>query len=373
MKSIRKETSQAYPKLSPNGQNTTTKNNCGKLRAMNVLIMLGNGFNIDFIKQIKKHNKESIEKLDEIDFTNLFKFGDSVIAPDGKIGMPSPTYCPVLWELGARPNMPQGEAYALIEEIISCINLAGTIEKTEKTYIKAYRELLPYVIYLMRHYNKKIQDDEIKNVIDHWGWSKLFKLLDNNKEIENIYIITLNYDIFLERILDNIDIKYDIAPIENNENKFKIIKLHGSISLIKQTDATSAEEKYKPTYDYSPFTGLDSIVLDKKIENKNTAYAIIPPAGDAHRYKQAWETKFREKALSFAKSLKKWDKLIISGISYWHVDRREIDEILMAIPAEARPSIDVLAINPNMPKVFNNVITTIFDNVKIFSKSDYLG
>ena len=45
----------------------------------------------------------------------------------------------------------------------------------------------------------------------------------------------------------------------------------------------------------------------------------------------------------------------------------------MAIPAEARPSIDVLAINPNMPKVFNNVITTIFDNVKIFSKSDYLG
>ena len=63
------------------------------------------------------------------------------------------------------------------------------------------------------------------------------------------------------------------------------------------------------------------------------------------------------------------DEIIICGISYWHVDRQEIDKYLTSIAS----NIDVYLINPNPPSVFNAVLTTIFKNVIVYKKSDNLG
>ena len=95
----------------------------------------------------------------------------------------------------------------------------------------------------------------------------------------------------------------------------------------------------------------------------------MPPAGDSSRFKFAWAKTLRNIILEKSKSINKNDELIISGISYWHVDRQEIDEILINL----NHNIDVYLINPNPPTVLNAVLTTIFNNVIVYTKSDNLG
>lgn len=106
--------------------------------AKSFFILLGNGFTIDFINQL--------DKGDQIDVTNLFLYGDCVPWPgDNEPGFLSHKRCPNLWRLGARPNMRQKDAQRLIEDIITCANIATQSEYTQRhvddTYIFAYQEL----------------------------------------------------------------------------------------------------------------------------------------------------------------------------------------------------------------------------------------
>ena len=84
----------------------------------NYYLILGNGFTIDFLSNLKTNN------VDKIDVANLFKNGELVPWPgNDKPGFLSYKYCPNLWTLGARPNMSNSVAIALIEEVIPCANM----------------------------------------------------------------------------------------------------------------------------------------------------------------------------------------------------------------------------------------------------------
>lgn len=61
--------------------------------------------------------------------------------------------------------------------------------------------------------------------------------------------------------------------------------------------------------------------------------------------------------------------MIISGISYWHVDRAEIDNILIAPSDE----VDLVNINPSMDPYFESVINSLFKNYIHFDGSDILS
>ncbi|MBP6731660.1 MAG: hypothetical protein KA149_06365, partial [Chitinophagales bacterium] len=112
--------------------------------------------------------------------------------------------------------------------------------------------------------------------------------------------------------------------------------------------------------------------FDLKYENLtalNTINAIIPPAGDSSRLDFRWAKEIRDRAKLIAKELKEKDELIVCGISYWHVDRLEIDSILTSV----NPKLDdIKIINPYPPKVFNAIITTLFDKVIFFNNSQPL-
>ncbi|WP_261845881.1 hypothetical protein [Pectobacterium carotovorum] len=83
-------------------------------------IMLGNGFTIDLVDHIKKS--------DQIEPSDLFKYGDIVKWPaTGEPGFLSARYCPNLWRLGARPGLNRSTSYNIIEELITVINLYATL------------------------------------------------------------------------------------------------------------------------------------------------------------------------------------------------------------------------------------------------------
>lgn len=335
-----------------------------------VLIVLGNGFSIDFVN--------FIQKKDKIDLSNLFCYGDEVLWPaDNQPGFLSQYRCPALWELGARPNIGVEQANKIIEDIITCANVSASSEhpaiNSENTnvYIRAYHELVIYLKYLFIYYNEMISDSDFdKAITEKWGWAELINNLNVSSEINSVTIITYNYDILLERLLSKMKIKYQMIGFQSATEKFKIVKPHGSISFRskKMYDKNSFSIKYNRD---SLGGSLKDLVFDldvgyEKISNINT---MIPPAGESGRYKLFWSNILKEKAIEFAERLQEDDDVIYGGISYCNVDRGEIDEQIVCLNSD----INFKIVNPDAKNTFCAVISSMFKQYIHYTQSDVLG
>lgn len=331
---------------------------------------MGNGFTIDLLNFLKKD--------DVINVKNLFKNGDKVPwLGDDEPGFLSYKRCPNLWNLGVRPNsMDDGKAIKIIEDIITCANIYAYSKKnsgevnSENIYIRAYKELSSYLRYLFIYYNDLVSDNELCSNLKEWGWYKYFNKIKNQlKSYEKIDIITYNYDIFLERLLINLDIKFNITGFERNDAIINVIKPHGSISFIgkKLIDNSSFKINYKRDL-------MDGEIKDMKINYdeikvNSPINAIIPPAGDSNRFALAWAKQLKDFAIEAAKEIISGDDVLICGISYWHVDRMELDEIFLSL----NPDVNIKQINPFPSDTLNAVISSVFENFLVYSNSDILG
>jgi len=331
-----------------------------------LFIILGNGFSIDFLN----HLKTNLPQAAEISLSNLFENGELVPwAGDNSPGFLSYKHCPNLWTLGARPNLDAPKTISLIENIITCANTLNKQSRdVDSIYIRAYKELVTYLKALFIYYNNKINVPNID--LSSWGWCKYLVNATNDPEIEKIHIVTLNYDIWLERILKKNDIAFTISNFEATNEKIVIYKPHGSISFAHSI--SKVKDVFKVDYKQDIMDGKISefVVNYDGLTALNSINAMIPPAGDSSRLDFEWASEIRKSILIISKNLKNCDELIICGTSYWHVDRQEVDSILTSISADIS---DVKIVNPNSPEVFNAVITTLFTNVKFFKDSSPLA
>jgi hypothetical protein len=330
-----------------------------------VFIILGNGFSIDFLNHLN-----SVESSNaDISLSNLFENGELVPWPgDDSPGFLSYKHCPNLWTLGARPNLDPKGTIDLIENIITCANaLNNRPRNVDSIYMRAYKELVTYLKALFIFYNDKIN---IPNVnLEAWGWSKYLLELSNDPNIEKIHIVTLNYDIWLERILKKNNIDFSISNFEEDK-KVIIYKPHGSISF--SHGSKKVRDVFEISYEHDVLDGkLGEFTVEyENLTALNSINAMVPPAGDSNRLDFEWASEIRKSIINISENLKSDDELIICGTSYWHVDRLEIDRILTSINSDIS---DVKVVNPYSPEVFNAVITTLFSNVKFFKNSKPLA
>ncbi|MGM3173299.1 hypothetical protein [Dickeya lacustris] len=335
-------------------------------------IVFGNGVTIDLIKNL---NKDS-----DIEPTDLFRFGDVVKWPaTDEPGFLSPRFCPNLWRLGARPGLNRKESYKIIEELITVINLYATLPKktvmtkTQKqnsqvfsTYIHAYHELVSYLRELFINYNSKVSDVELKNV--DWGWKDYLLRLDKNDDIEKVDIITYNYDIFLERVLDILNIKFSIPGIKQNGGKFNIYKPHGSIGFLHKKNLPKGDYNIPSSYSINNGSLADIYNDYINLTLYMPAIPLIPPAGEADRFGQYWAKEIRDMLIEEVSSFNDRDEFIICGLSYWHVDRSEIDEIIRNINCDVK----MRMINPGNVEGLSSVLSMVFDNYIHHSSSKIL-
>lgn len=335
-------------------------------------IVVGNGFSIDLLHKINK--------LEEIDVSNLFKKGAKVKWPaNDEPGFLSSKYCPNLWRLGARPNLDNKDSYRIIEEIITVINVYATLptetirKKSSSNdvgniYIYAYKELTSYLRQLFIFYNSLISDDEIDNL--DWSWKNFFHKLDATPEIESVEIINYNYDLFLERTLNALNIDFSTIGIDTEPyQKFKIYKPHGSIGFIPK--ASMPKDNFNITKSLDILNGSLS-ELECRHGNLDAFMPfipIIPPAGEAHRYAQSWASVIRGKVRETISSFSNRDEFFMCGISYWHVDRAEIDEIIIGLDS----GINFRMINPGNVDHLSAVLGMAFENYIHYSSSSVLG
>lgn len=328
------------------------------------MLFLGNGFSIDLMRHLGVS--------DRICLTNLFAKGMDVPWPESdKPGFLSYQYCENLWTLGARPYMNPEEALNIIEDVITCANiLPQRVGMKNKIYIKAYNELEQYLMALFVYYTKSldINSKNNKQKIKSWGWAKYLKKLASDIDIERVYIVSLNYDIWLELILEQMDIRYQMDGLTFNEEKFLIFKPHGSIAFHSPKKDTSAYcVQYRDSFDDHK---IDEFVFNiKNLDCLNMVNAIIPPAGDSTRMNLTWSKQIKDDIIKRAKEMTENDTAILCGISYWHVDRSEIDDYLSSLPMNLN---DVVMVNPNPPGVLNAVLMTLFNRYNVYNSSDNL-
>lgn len=335
-------------------------------------IAIGNGLSIDLLS--------SINKSDRINVSNLFEKGAEVKWPaNNEPGFLSSKYCPNLWRLGARPNLNNIDSYKIIEEIITVINVYATLptetirKKSSSNdvgniYIYAYKELTSYLRQLFIFYNSLVSDDEL-NECD-WVWKDFLLKLNSNPEIESVEIINYNYDLFLERTLSILGIKFSTIGVEKDPtNKVKIYKPHGSIGFIPK--ASMPKDNFNITKSLDILNGsLDEIEYrHDNLDAFMPFIPIIPPAGEAHRYAQSWASVIRGKVKETISKFSNRDEFYMCGISYWHVDRAEIDEIIIGLDS----GINFRMINPGKVDHLSAVLGMAFENYIHYSASSVLG
>ncbi|MDF2803845.1 MAG: hypothetical protein K0S61_3748 [Anaerocolumna sp.] len=321
-------------------------------------IVLGNGFSINLVDELKKSQ--------EINLKNLFANGDKVKWPDNdEMGFLSRKHCEHLWTLGARSCMSNEDSFHFINNIITCLNVYNLAKSSNDTYtspsdniyLAAYNELSTYLKNLFIYYNSLISDDELLSVIDKIDLIKYIK--DEIDKDNEVIVITYNYDIFLERLLKVKGIPYIISGFNNDtRKKVRIIKPHGSISFSSKINTISKTYEIKDTFDSIVANIKELKIKNTLIKDMSLVNAIIPPAGDSNRVSFGWPSTLRKILMEKIKKSTEKDSLIIYGISYDHVDRKELDDIITNIDS----LINVKYINPYPSDTFDLVLSSVFKN-----------
>lgn len=383
----------AIQRTNTSGYNTAQAKEGVGLGKPDKLIVLGNGFTIDFLQHYAAVIDPDIGE--KIDVSNLFRLGDRIKSPwDGKPGLLSYKNFPNLWTLGARPQNSVEESLELISEIITCANMFfGFLKKLkidksldidllkeeyeEKTkldkemiYLKAYSELIVYLRCVFSHYNSCISDSGIKKFVEkekQWGWIQLFREFKYKKNPDELYILTYNYDIWLERILAMLEIPFIIKLLSHNEDSYsgiQIFKPHGSINFISKNHKKCLHDV---NYDIKQELGLDvqQIECQGFTDEKYDQGIIIPPLGDSSRFVGVapWSLKLKKKIIEeVASKLGRrrhtfpYADVVLCGISYGYADRQEIDELLTSLYYD----VDITQINPFPSKDLNAILTSLF-------------
>lgn len=332
----------------------------------NTYIVLGNGFSIDLMHKMGKSQ--------EIDLSNLFAKGEHVVYPKtNNRGFLSRKYTPDLWSLGARTYMSYESSIQLVTDVITCANVYNlSVEKrpneerdSSNIYIHAYSKLSSYLRYLFIYYDSLIFDSDLERIIEQIELIVYIK--DCLKKKKKVYIITYNYDVFLERLLNLADIKFDIYGFTNEQAEVILFKPHGSISFsfkIKIQESSSYNIRDLIAESISQNASDFDIKYDLK-DDYPIVNAIIPPAGDAERFGFGWIKDIRKGIDEIVSRSTSKDEMMLFGLSYWHVDRNEIDEILLSMDNK----MEVRFINPQPPTALEAVLSSLFKNYIHFSKS----
>ncbi len=334
-----------------------------------LILILGNGLTMDLLNHLDKEKSN-------IDLSNLFSKGDTVIWPDGnnERGFLSYKHCPSLWNLGARPNMDKIAATELIEDIITCANMLSSIDsipQEDNIYLSAYYELVVYLKHLFIQYNNQVEDRDLLSVkLENWGWLKLIQNAYTSTEYEKIIIITYNYDIFLEWLLKLKYIPFSVGGLEDDKQKIVLLKPHGSISFAHTKSNDSSMFSIRKSTDMYEASLCDFSVKYTELEKNYLVNALIPPAGDSSRLTYKWANELRSLVDTLVADISENDKCIISGLSYWHVDRKEIDTLLAKISAK---NIDTYMVNPYPPKALSAVLTCVLPKHITYSASEWIG
>ena len=123
-------------------------------------------------------------------------------------------------------------------------------------------------------------------------------------------------------------IPYSVGGLEEDAEKIILLKPHGSISFTHNKLGDPSTFAIRKSGDMYEASLSDFIVKYDGLDKNYLVNALIPPAGDSSRLTYKWANELRALVDNQISKISDNDKCVISGLSYWHVDRKEIDSLL---------------------------------------------
>lgn len=332
---------------------------------MKIMLIAGNGLSLAMLKE---------KPVAAVDLSNLFAMGCDVSWPaTGKPGFLSYEHCPNLWALGARQTATAKTAYDVIEQVISAANaccLADPASLPDGIYIRAYHELVAYLRHLFVHYDAVLRhegffdDPAVTKPID-WLLKAAVDM-----EVTDVDVVSFNYDAFLERCFQARGVEFEVPLLDPRPTaKVRVHKPHGSITFCGKVpiDKTAFRVDYQRSFSEG---GIGQFVVNyEDLDQHYPVVGMLPPAGESDRYEHRWIRQIWTEATEAAKRLAEGDLVVIYGLSYWHVDRMEVDKLLGAVPRNVR----VVSVNPAPHPHFEAVCCSLFRSYHSYAAPNQLA
>jgi hypothetical protein len=174
----------------------------------------------------------------------------------------------------------------------------------------------------------------------------------------------------LERLLSLWHIPFSVGGLEEDSDKIILLKPHGSISFAHKEVGEASTFDIRKSTDMYEASLEDFTVKYTDLASNYLVNALIPPAGDSSRLTYRWANELRELVDFYVSQISDDDKCVISGLSYWHVDRKEIDALLAKI---SEHNVDTYMVNPHPPKALSAVLTCVLPKHITYSSSEWIG
>ena len=198
------------------------------------------------------------------------------------------------------------------------------------------------------------------------------QLKSDAKKIELDSIITLNYDIVCDQVfwIQDIPFTYDYPVVDQDDSKYKLLKLHGSINwrvCSNQKCKYIDPSRYFPR---SPYTDLYTLDIAKRIYDnpcekckKPLIPFIVPPTWNKIAYSKGLKSIWK----SASKEIEQATRIIIIGYSLPETD--SYFKYLLAISLSKNESLqEIILINPAqgiegeaLEKRYRDFIAPFFD------------
>lgn len=169
--------------------------------------------------------------------------------------------------------------------------------------------------------------EQIDAFSHEWPWYKWLCLHQENLACA----FSLNYDLLLEKCLDDLSCLYDSLQINGHGNGFPLVKPHGSVDFEITGISCPVTYPLNGRIDMNN-TPIHRLTTDNLLYPRTQPLCIVP--NEANKYKNfQWVEKANN---SFKHELSTSTHCIFIGISYFECDRPEIDEIVDNLPDEAQ-------------------------------------
>ena len=172
--------------------------------------------------------------------------------------------------------------------------------------------------------------------------------------------VSFNYDLVLESLLERYP-GVQCGPFHYDPGAFVVVKPHGSVDYTERADIIVNRPRY-PLIAHIETSQAPLRLLPRGELRRPRHFADVVIPGEESKYSEfGWVRPGRAWARAQAKKSR---YLVFLGLSYWPVDRRELDEISNA----ADPSATVIVANPYPDPLWLEKLRHRFSSVRVWTK-----
>ncbi|PEF04993.1 hypothetical protein COM97_18675 [Bacillus thuringiensis] len=279
-------------------------------------LLVGNGFTLDCVTQFGLHSSFPLHNFNsrDINYNNFIH-----LLPD-----------------------IQNE---LLNQEINDFNAIEDYIQRNKNDIHKECQLRRFLAMAYSHFQITVESYNMND----WKWVRWLK--QNKKGLS--CAISFNYDMVLERSLKVASVHYSRIGTNEPTIGIPILKPHGSIDFdIDRSNINIPWESLWNTATSLNDAGYVSVVPKFEWLLPRVEADIIPPSMHNYQKRLRWVKKMNSTYESKANEL---DALVIIGISYWDVDRQEIDFFLEKLPKTSTVYIMNPEPHPDLIKKLNSL------------------